>query len=108
MNGLIDDIGASVQFLTGKGEAQQSPSSTWKAGKAPQTQSGAQHGKFSLLWPLHVCSAQDLVPVPQRKWMREQIHTLAQSGDVPLAPHVYSQECQILSGGSEALFLDCV
>jgi hypothetical protein len=91
---LVDDICASVEYFY--------------TGEDQESSSGPQHGRYSLLWPLHVCSASQSIPPAQRKWMKAQILRLARSGDVPLAARIYDQDSQILAGGQEPIFFDCV
>lgn len=112
---FVNDICASVLFLSGKDLSKMRPSdlahSSGSVGKDQletyTNQSQDQNGRYSLLWPLYVASSVTFAPESQRRWMRQQILSIGEAGE-PLAVWLADSQSQTLVGGSEAFAFDCV
>jgi hypothetical protein len=111
---LVDDICASVPFLSGPKDSglakkvHQKPLRNYgrSASNSVNHKPGPDgpDGRYSLLWPLYLASSVDTISEAQQKWIHQQMLLLAE----PVATKLVDSPSRILAGESEPYIFDCV
>ncbi|KUJ19673.1 uncharacterized protein LY89DRAFT_580739 [Mollisia scopiformis] len=113
---LVNGICASVPYLMGYDLAQLKRPTTsinsvadkmWPQDSMVKVDKSKHTGRFSLVWPLYLCSSVPSVPESQRRWMRAQLHWLAENGE-SYAKLLSKAQSQTLFGRPEDFRFDCV